>query len=216
MRNLMMCDIQLHASTVTSTFEEAMVRDVMPDAGDGPHPPGTLFVRSLYSAAGDGFPPAYRCIVHSVLPPEAGFFGMRRAMHLLGAGVSEPVFRPVVGMLPDDEAAAKAICNPSRSLVMITLHLPARMIPETFEAELAAALSGEVGVSTRLNNVAAAYWTRDDDVVPGRTEYLVAAIGDFMEPQLRDHTIARIETAGGRLVDSLAFHHVGTVSGDGS
>jgi hypothetical protein len=215
MRTLTTCDILLNASTVTSTFEEAVVRDILPGAGDPPHPPGTLFVRSLFSAAGDGFPPAYRCIVLSNLAVGGGFFGMGNAMQLLGAEVREPRPRLLAGMLPSEVEALDALrFGHSRSLVMVTVHLPLRMIQEAFESELVAALAGEVGVATRVNNIAAAFWTRDDTVVSGRTEYLVAAIGSFMRPQLREGTLDRIRAAGGDVIESLVFHHVGTVSDD--
>jgi hypothetical protein len=84
---------------------------------------------------------------------------------------------------------------------------------QAFGEELLAALKGEVGVATRVNNVHAAFWTRDDEVVPGNTEYLVAAIGDFMEPHLRDDTLTQIRAAGGDVVESQAYRLVGTVPG---
>ena len=70
-----------------------------------------------------------------------------------------------------------------------------------------------MGVATRVNNVDAAFWTRDDEVVPGNTEYLVAAIGDFMEPRLRDDTLTQIRAAGGNVVESRAYRLVGTAPG---
>ncbi|WP_248960016.1 hypothetical protein [Sphaerisporangium perillae] len=215
MRNLTFCDIRLHPSTVTSTFEEAMTGDIMPKAGDLPHPPGTLFVRSLYREAGDGFPPTYRCVVNSILVSDSGFFGMRRRVQRLGAETTDPRFRLVAGVLPDDEAALDVLRpGDSHSLVMVTIHLPLRMIQEDFERELVLALEDEVGVPSRVNNADAAFWTRDDSVVPGRTEYVVAAIGGFASLQLRPGNRARIEKAGGALVETRGFHHVGTVSGD--
>ncbi|GAA0401214.1 hypothetical protein GCM10009530_61320 [Microbispora corallina] len=215
MRNLTFCDIRLHPSTVDSAFQEAMTGDVMPGAGDLPHPPGTLFVRSLYREAGYGFPPAYRCIVNSVLVSDTGFFGMRHRIARLGADTKEPRFRLVAGAVPDDEAALDVLrMRDGHSLVMAAVHLPLRMIQETFEKELVAALEEEVAVPSRFSALTGAIWTRDDEAVPGRVEYLVAATGDFAELRLRPRTLERIEAAGGRLVESRGFRHVGTVSGD--
>ena len=76
-------------------------------------------------------------------------------------------------------------CERARDLVMLAIHLPFGKGEPAFEGELLAALKDEVGVATRVNNVYAAFWTRDDSIVPGNTEYLVAAIGDFMQPELR-------------------------------
>jgi hypothetical protein len=70
-----------------------------------------------------------------------------------------------------------------------------------------------VGVATRVNNVDAAFWTRDDEVVPGSTEYLVAAIGDFMKPRLRDDTLTQIRAVSGNVAESRAYRLVGTVPG---
>ncbi|MGN9812828.1 hypothetical protein ACTMSW_26185 [Micromonospora sp. BQ11] len=213
MRNLITCDARLQPSAVAATFEEAMLQDVLPNAGDdGSLPPGTLFVRSLYRAAGDGFPPEYRCLVITTLGCNGGFFGMRRRMHLLGAEIDEPQTRPLAGALPDDETALRKLG--SRTLVTLTVRIPLRLIQEEFEKELLAALGGEVGVATRVNNVTAALWTRDDTVVSGRVEYQVAAFGAFLRPQLRDDTLKQIRTAGGDVVESRVFHHVGTVAGD--
>ncbi|MEU6430602.1 hypothetical protein ABZ860_32305 [Microbispora sp. NPDC046973] len=213
MRNLTFCDIRLHPSTVDSAFEEAMTGDVMPGAGDPPHPPGTLFVRSLYREAGYGFPPAYRCVVNSILVGDTGFFGMRPRIARLGADVKEPRVRPVAGAVPDDETALDVLrTRDGHSLVMAAVHLPLRMIQETFEKELVAALEEEVTVPSRFSAVSGAIWTRDDEAVNGRVEYLVAATGDFAELRLRPRTVERIEAAGGRLVESRGFHHVGTVS----
>jgi hypothetical protein len=213
-RNLTFCDIRLHAATETSAFERAMLDDVMPNAGDAAHPPDTLFIRGLYRTAGDGFPPEYRCVVNSILVSDNGFFGMRRRIRDLGAEAGAPRFRLVAGALPDDATATHlAHTGASPSLLMVAVHLPLRMIQESFEKELVAALDDEVGVSTRVNNVHAAFWTRDDAVVPGRTEYLIAATGTFMRLQLRPGTVQRLESAGGTVVQTRAFQHIGTVSG---
>lgn len=56
MRNLSMCDVRLHPSTVGSDFQKAMVQEVLPGAGDVACPTGTLFIRSLYRRAGEDFP----------------------------------------------------------------------------------------------------------------------------------------------------------------
>ncbi|MFI7040996.1 hypothetical protein ACIBI0_30305 [Microbispora rosea] len=218
MRNLTFCDIRLHPSTVDSAFEEAMTGDVMPGADTPPHPPGTLFVRSLYREAGYGFPPAYRCVVHSVLVSDTRFFGMRPRIARLGADTKEPRFRLVAGAAPDDETALDVLrAQDGHSLVMATVHLPLRMIQESFEKELAAAIEEEVAEPSRISAASGAIWTRDDEAVHGRIEYLVAATGDFAELRLRSRTVERIEAAGGTLVESRGFHHVGTVfAGTGS
>jgi hypothetical protein len=214
MRNLTMCDIRLHPSTVASAFEEAMAGDVMPHAGDPLQSPATLFVRSLYAAADEAFPPVYRCIVDSIWVTDAGFFRMRDRVRELGADPGERRFRLLAGNLPDLEAALEVErSGRSRGLVMLAIHLPFGKGEQAFGEELLAALKGEVGVATRVNNVHAAFWTRDDEVVPGSTEYLVAAIGDFMEPRLRDDTLTQIRAAGGDVVESQAYRLVGTVPG---
>jgi hypothetical protein len=210
-RTLTICDIQLHPSTAETVFEEAMVQQVLPDAEHPPHPAGLLFVRSLYRAEAEEFPPAYRCLVHSTRGADGGAFGIRRGAHLLGAQATEPRSRPVVGALPDHQAAILAVRS---RLVMVTIHLPLRMIPEAFEEELAAALSGEVEVATRVNNIRAAFWTRDETATTDRIEYLVAAFGAFMQPKLRGDTLDQIEAAGATVVNSLAFSHVGTIPGE--
>lgn len=212
MRNLTFCDVRLHPSTVDTAFEEAMTGDVMPGAGALPHPPGTLFVRSLYREAGYGFPPAYRCVVHSIQVSDTGFFGMRPRIARLGADTKEPRLRPVAGAVPDDETALGVLrTRDDHALVMAAVHLPLRMIQEAFEKELVAALEEEVTEPSRFSAVSGAIWTRDDEAVPGRVEYLVAATGDFAELRLRPRTVERIEAAGGRLVESRGFRHVGTV-----
>ncbi|WP_169953286.1 hypothetical protein [Microbispora sp. H11081] len=212
MRNLTFCDIRLRPSTVDSAFEEAMTGDVMPGAGDPPHPPGTLFTRGLYREAGYGFPPAYRCVVHSDLVSDTGFFGMRPRIARLGADTKEPRVRPVAGAVPDDPTALDALrARQDHALVMAAVHLPLRMIQEAFEKELVAAIEEEAGVPSRDHAVSGAIWTRDDEAVHGRIEYLVAVTGDFAEPRLRTRTVERIEAAGGTLVESRGFHHVGTV-----
>jgi hypothetical protein len=97
---------------------------------------------------------------------------------------------------------------------MLEVHLPFGAAKEAaFEQQLATALVDEVGVATRVNNVYAAFWTRDDTVVLDSTEYVVAALGDFMEPRLRKDTIEQIEAAGGRVVRSKAYHLLHTVPG---
>jgi hypothetical protein len=214
MRNLTMCDIRLHPSTVSSAFEEAMVGDVMPRAGDPLQSPGILFVRSLYAAADEVFPPVYLCIVDSTWVTDAGFFRMRDRVRELGADPGERRFRLLAGSLPGLDTALEAErSGRSRGLVMLAIHLPFGKGEQVFEEELLAALKGEVGVATRVNNVDAAFWTRDDEVVPGNTEYLVAAIGDFMEPRLRDDTLTKIRAAGGNVVESRAYRLVGTAPG---
>ena len=203
MRNLTMCDIRLHASTVADSFEKAMVEDVLPHAGDELQHPESLFVRSLYAAADEAFPPAYRCIVDSTWVTDRGFFRMRDKARELGADADEIQFRLLAGSLPDDEQALEVLrSGRARGLVMLAIHLPFGKGEPAFEEELLAALKDEVGVATRVNNVYAAFWTRDDSIVPGNTEYLVAAIGDFMQPQLRKDTLAQIEAAGGDVAES--------------
>jgi hypothetical protein len=214
MRNLTMCDIRLHPSTVTSTFEEAMVGDVMPHAGDPLQPPGTLFVRSLYGALDEAFPPVYRCMVDSTWVTDAGFFRMRDGVRELGTDPGERRFRPLAGNLPDHETALEVLrSGRSRGLVMLAIHLPFGKSEPAFEEGLLAALNDEVGVATRVNNVHAAFWTRDDSVVFGNTEYLVVAIGDFMQPHLREDTLTQIRAAGGDVVESQAYRLVGSVPG---
>jgi hypothetical protein len=98
---------------------------------------------------------------------------------------------------------------------MITVYLSRRLIAEDFEAQLDAALQQEVTTRTRVNNTLAAFWTRDDSVVEGRIEYIMAALGQYMtEPRLREDTLAKIYDARGVIVDSESFHHIGTVSAD--
>ena len=214
MRNLTVCDIRLHPSTVVDTFEKAMVEDVLPHAGDELQHPESLFVRSLYSAGDESFPPAYRCIVHSTWVTDSGFFRMRDKVRELGADPSQSRFRLLAGSLPDDEQALEVVrSGRGRGLVMLAIHLPFGTGEQAFEEELVSALNDEVGVATRVNNVYAAFWTRDDSIVPGNTEYLVAAIGDFMQPQLRRDTVAQIEAAGGEVAESQAYGLVVTVPG---
>ena len=214
MRNLTMCDIRLHPSTVADTFEGAMLEDVLPHAGDELQHPESLFVRSLYAATDEEFPPVYRCIVDSIWVTDRSFFRMRDKVRELGADPDEHRFRLLAGNLPDHEQALEVLrSGRARGLVMLAIHLPFGKGEPGFEEELLTALKDEVGVATRVNNVYAAFWTRDDSVVPGNTEYLVAAIGDFMQPQLRKDTIAQIEAAGGEVAESRAYRLVGTVPG---
>lgn len=135
-------------------------------------------------------------------------------MRELGADVGEHRFRLLAGNLPDHQTAVEVVrSGRSRSLVMLAIHLPFGQDEHAFEEKLVTALKDEVGVVTRVNNVHAAFWTRDDEVVQGNTEYLVAAVGDFMEPRLRDDTLAQIRAAGGNVVESGAYRLVGTVPG---
>jgi hypothetical protein len=215
MRNYMVCDITLHPSTVVSEFEEAMVDDVLPHARDPLQHPDSLFVRSLYAEAEPVFPPTYRCVVDSIWVTDRGFFGIRDKARELGADVGENRFRHMFGSLPGlEEALVVERSGRARSAVMLEVHLPFGAAPEaSFEQQLAAALADEVGVATRVNNVYAAFWTRDDTVVLHSTEYVVAALGDFMQPQLRKDTIEQIEAAGGRVVRSKAYHLLHTEPG---
>ncbi len=214
MRNLTMCDIQLHPSTLVDTFEKAMVEDVLPNAGDELQHPESLFVRSLYAVGDESFPPAYRCIVDSTWVTDRGFFRMREKVSELGADPSESAFRPLAGSLPDDEKALEVLrSGRGRGLVMLAIHLPFGTGEQAFEEELVGALNDEVGIATRVNNVYAAFWTRDDSIVPGNTEYLVTAIGDYMQPHLRPDTLAQIEAAGGQVAESRAYGLVATVPG---
>ncbi|MEU6408367.1 hypothetical protein [Microbispora sp. NPDC046933] len=214
MRNLTFCDIRLHPSAVDSAFEEAMTGDVMPGAGDLPHPPGALFVRSLYREAGYGFPPAYRCVVNSVLVSDIEFFGMRPRIARLGADAKKPRRRLVAGAVPDEETALDVLrTGEAHSLVMAVVHLPPRMIQDPVEKELVAAIEEEIATPSRFSTVTGAIWTRDEGD-QGRIEYLIAATGDFAEMRLRPRTVERIEAAGGTLVESRGFRHVGTVQGE--
>jgi hypothetical protein len=213
MRTLTLCDIRLHPSTTVDDFEKAMVSDVMPNAGDPAHPSGTPFVRSLYRIRSDTFPPEYRCVVQSSGATDAAFFGMRRRIHLLGADVGEPRQRPIVGALPSEADALSVLrSGRARHLELLTLHLPLRLIQEQFEGELLCALRDEVGVATRVNNADAALIGRGDTPVNRRTEYVVAVIGDFPRPSLRDDTLAEIRAARAQLIESLSLRHIGTVS----
>jgi hypothetical protein len=214
MRNLTICDIRLHPSTVVSTFEEAMAGDVMLHAGDPDQPPATLFVRSLYRGPDEAFPPVYRCVVDSTWVTDAGFFRMRDRVRDLGADPGEGRFRPLAGNLPDDQAALDVLRSGRyRTMVMLVIHLPFGQDEQAFEKALLAALKDVVGRRTRVNNIYAAFWTKDDEVVSGNTEYLVAALGDFMEPELSDDTLAPIRAAGGDVVQSRAWLLIGTVPG---
>jgi len=214
MRNLTICDIQLHPSAVTSAFEQAMTGDVMPHAGDPDQPPATLFVRSLYRAQDEAFPPVYRCVVDSTWVTDAGFFRMRDRVRELGADPGEGRFRLLAGNLPDDQAALDVLRSGRyRTMVMLAVHLPFGQDEQAFEQALRAALKDVVGVRTRVNNIYAAFWTKDDKVVPGNAEYLVAALGDFMEPELSDGTLAPILAAGGAVTESRAWALSGTVPG---
>jgi hypothetical protein len=215
MRNLTICDIALHASTEVMAFEQAMVEDVLPHAGDElQNPDDTLFVRSLYRATTEEFPPRYRCVVDSIWVTDNGFFRMRDKIRDLGADPGRSRFRLMFDSLPDnDEALAVLRTRPYRGMVMLDIHLPFGAGEAQFEAALLAALKDEVDVATRVNNVYAAFWTRDDEVVIGNTEYLVVAIGDFMEPHLRPGTLEQIAGAGGNVVDSQLYHLVHLVPG---
>lgn len=215
MRNLTICDIRLHASTEVAAFERAMTADVLPHAGDElQNPDDTLFVRSLYRASGDEFPPRYRCVVDSTWVTDSGFFRMREKIRDLGADPSRSRFRLMFDSLPDhDQALAVLRTRPYRGMVMLDLHLPFGAGEPQFEEALLAALKDEVGVATRVNNVYAAFWTRDDEIVVGNTEYLVIAIGDFLEPRLRPHTLEKIVAASGKVADSQLYHRVHVVPG---
>lgn len=215
MRNLTLCDLQLHASTEVAAFEQAMVEDVLPHAGDElQNPDETLFVRSLYRATTDEFPPRYRCVVDSTWVTDTGFFRMRDKMRDLGAEPGKSRFRLMFNSLPDnDEALAVLRTRPYRGMVMLDIHLPFGAGEPQFEAALLAALDDEVGVATRVNNVYAAFWTRDDEVVFGNTEYLVVAIGDFMQPHLRPDTLDQIAAASGKVVESQLYHLIHIVPG---
>src|SRR5262245_18530767 len=150
MRNLSMCDIRLHPSTVDSDFEKAMVQEVLPGASDVEDPRDGLFIRSLYRRVGKDFPPGYRCVVHSDRTSDSGFFGMRLPTESLGACTAEPRYRPLGGGLPTDEAALDTVRDRNTpGLVMITVYLSLRLIPEDFEAQLDIALLEEVTVRTR-------------------------------------------------------------------
>ncbi len=216
MRNLTIRDIVLHPSTDASSFERAMADEVLPNAGDELQHPDTLFVRSLYRAADESFPPLYRCIVDSIWVTDGGFFAMRDKVRDLGADASKQHFRLLASVLPNhDEALEAERSGLSRGMVMLTVHLPFGPNPgeAAFAKDLVAALKDEVGVQTRVNNVQAALVTADDSVVLGNTEYLVVAIGDYMQPELRPDTIAQIEAAGGKIVASQPFTLVATVPG---
>jgi len=214
MRNLTICDIQLHPSAVASAFEQAMIGDVMPHAGDPDQPSGSLFVRSLYHGPEEAFPPAYRCIVDSTWVTDTGFFRMRDPVRALGAEPGEGRFRLLAGNLPGDQAALEILRSGRyRTMIMLVIHLPFGQDEQAFEQALRAALKDVVGVITRANSVLAAFWTKDDKVVIGNTEYLVAALGDYMDPELSDDTLAPIRAAGGDIVESRAWHLIGTVPG---
>lgn len=215
MRNLTICDISLHASTEAAAFEQAMAEDVLPHAGDElQNPDHNLFVRSLYRASTDEFPPRYRCVVDSIWVTDNGFFRMRDKIRDLGADPGRSRFRLMFNSLPDNEGALEVLrTRPYRGMVMLGVHLPFSAGEPQFEAALLAALEDEVGVATRVNNVYAAFWTRDDEVVIGNTEYLVLAIGDFMEPRLRADTLEQIAAAGGKLAESRLYQLVHIVPG---
>jgi hypothetical protein len=212
MRYLSVCDIRLHPSTVDSDFEKAMVQDVLPNAEDTAYPANGLFIHSLFRRVGEDFPTGYRCLVHSDRTSDSGFFGMRRAIEPLGAYVAEPRYRPLGGNLGTYETLRN---GNAPGLVMMTVHLPLRLIREKFEMQLEAALLEEVTIRTRVNNSLAAVWTRDDGVVEGRIEYIVAVFGQYMtKPRLQAGTLEKISDACGVIVDSESFHHVGTVTGE--
>jgi hypothetical protein len=210
MRNLTICDITLHPSTEVAAFERAMVEDVLPHAGDElQHPERDLFVRSLYRPATEGFPPRYRCVVDSIWVTDNGFFRMRDKIRDLGADPSRSRFRLMLDSLPSlDEALTVLRTRPYRGMVMLDLHLPFGAGEAQLEAALRTALEGEVGVLTRVNNVYAAFWTRDDEVVLGNTEYLVVALGDFLQPHLRADTLEAITTAGAAVAESELYQLV--------
>lgn len=214
MRNLTICDIQLHPATELSAFEQAMVEDVLPHAGDELQNDDTLFVRSLYRASRDDFPPRYRCVVDSIWVTDDGFFRMRDKIRSLGAELSQSRFRLLFNSLPgNDEALAVLRTRPYRGMIMLALHLPFGASEPQFEEALLAALKDEVGVATRVNNVYAAFWTRDDEVVLNSTEYVVVTIGDFMQPYLRADTLDQIAAASGKVVESQLYQMVHIVPG---
>ena len=214
MRNLTICDIVLHASTEVAAFEQAMIEDVLPHAGDELQNPDTLFVRSLYRASADEFPPRYRLVVDSIWVTDSGFFRMRDKIRGLGADPSKGRFRLMFNSLPDnDKALAVLRTRPYRGMVMLDIHLPFGAGEAQFEVALLAAVKDEVGVATRVNNIYAAFWTRDDEVVIGNTEYLVVALGDFMQPHLRPHTLEQIAAAGGKVAQAQLYDLVDLVPG---
>jgi hypothetical protein len=139
---------------------------------------------------------------------------MRDKIRDLGADPSKSRFRLMFNSLPgSDEALAVLRTRPYRGMVMLDIHLPFGAGEPQFEAALLAALKDEVGVATRVNNVYAAFWTRDDEVVFGNTEYLVVAIGDFMDPHLRADTLEQIAAASGKVVESQLYQLVHIVPG---
>ena len=209
MRNLTFSDIVLHASTDLAAFEQAMSEDVLPHAGDELQHPGSLFVRSLYRSSSEEFPPRYRCVVDSIWVTDGGFFRMRDKIRALGADPGAGRFRLMSDSLPSlDEAIEVVRARPYRSAVMLDVHLPFGAGEAQFETALRTALEDEVGVATRVNNVYAAFWTRDDEVVIGNTEYLLLAPGDFMQPHLRTDTLEAIAAAGGNVVEAELYQLV--------
>src|SRR6476659_3705834 len=138
-----------------------MAEDVLAHAGDELQHLGSLFVRSLYRASDDAFPPRYRCVVDSTWVTDSGFFRMRDKIRALGADPGPGRFRLMFDSLPSlDEALEVVRARPYRGAVMVDVHLPFGAGEHEFEAALLAALKDEVGVATRVNNVYAAFWTR--------------------------------------------------------
>jgi hypothetical protein len=223
MRNTTMCDVQLNPSTETNSFERSVVDDVFPHAGDRPREADALFVRSLYQARTDEFPPSYVCLVDSLFAGDSDFFGMRRPLTELGAAVSRPPrYWPLIASLPDVETAtaeeppalAPAAGSTLPDLLMVLLRLPLDRNQKRFEEVLDRALSAEIARgSTRTNGVTSVRWFRDDESAIGAIEYLCKATGYFMRPRLFGDTEKRIEQAGAEIVRSASYSHIGTVSG---
>jgi hypothetical protein len=142
-------------------------------------------------------------VVDSTWVTDSGFFRMRDRIRALGADPGPARFRLMLDSLPSLDGALDVVrSRPYRGAVLVDVNLAFGAGEPEFEAALRAALQDEVGVATRVNNVYAAFWTRDDEVVPGNTEYLVLAPGDFMQPHLRADTLEAIAAAGGKVVAS--------------
>lgn len=221
MRNTTICDVQLNPSTETIGFERSVVEGVFPHAGDRPRNADALFVRSLYRASNDEFPPRYACLVDSLLAADSDFFGMRGPLTELGATVSRPPrYWPLIASLPDvatatasePPALAPSAGSTLPDLLMVVLRLPLDRNQKRFEEVLNRALSAEIERgSTRTNGVTSVRWFRDDDSALGAIEYLCKATGYFMRPRLYGDTEKRIEQAGGEIVRSASYSHIGTV-----
>lgn len=201
----------------TEAFEQAVMEDVFPSAGDRPRTEDTLFLRSLYrQVEGPQAQPLwYVCMVDSEVSGDSDFFGMRRPLTELGGEVEfPPRYWPLIASVPDDETAARSEQSAAHALTLMVVRLPVDGGAD-FEQVLAEVLTELVAVpESRSKGVVAARWFRDDSTsLGGATDYLcrVATYGDTRDA-LQEAT-RRLTDAGAEVLESVRYHQIGSVAG---